>query len=62
MKERKENIEIIFTAAHQNMDLNRLLQTLEFVQKKVVAGAKERSNQECFKAILTILNVGKFFA
>ena len=69
MKERKENNEIIFTATHQNMGLNRFLQTLKFVHKnishlteKVVAGAKERSNQECFKAILTILNVGEFFA
>ena len=51
LKKRKENNETIFTAAHQNIGLNRLLQTLEFVQKKissltekVVAGTKERSN------------------
>ena len=66
MKERKE---IIFTAAHQNMGLNRLLKTLEYVKKnissltaKVVAGARQRSNRDCFKAILTIPNVGEFFA
>ena len=69
LKARKENHETIFTAAHQSMGLNRLLQTLEFVQKnisglseKVVAGAKARSNRDSFKAILTIPNVGEFFA
>ena len=55
LKERKENSETIFTAAHQTVGLNRLLQTLEFVKKnissltkQVVAGAKRRSNRECF--------------
>ena len=69
LKEMKENNETIFTAAHQNMGLNRLLETLEFVKKnisslaaKVVAGARRRSNRDCFKAILTIPNVWGFFA
>ena len=46
LKERKETI---FTTAHQNMGLNRLLKTLKFVKKnissltaKVVAGAQSR--------------------
>ena len=69
LKERKENNEIIFTAAHQNMGLVRLLKTLEFVKKnissltaEVVAGARKRSNRDCFRAILKIPNVGDFFA
>ena len=69
LKDRKENNEIIFTAAHQNMGLGRLLKTLEFVKKnissltaEVVAGARQRSTRVCFKAILKIPNVGEFFA
>ena len=68
LKKRKNN-KIIFTAAHQNMGLDRLLQTLEFVKKnisgltaEVVAGARQRSTRVCFQAILKIPNVGEFFA
>ena len=66
LKDRKENNEIIFTAAHQNMGLGRLLKTLEFVKKnissltaEVVAGARQRSTRVCFKAILKIQYVGE---
>ena len=47
----------------------RLLQTLKYVKKnlssltnKVITGARERSNKLGFKTILTIPNVGDFFA
>ena len=69
LKEKKESGTTIFTAAHQNMGLSRLLKTFEYVKKnissltsQVITGAHEKSSRKSFKAILTIPNVGDFFA
>ena len=69
LQERKENGVIIFTAAHQNMGFARLTKTLEYVKKNissltsdVIVGAQRRSSKSCFKTVLSIPNVGDFFA
>ena len=59
----------VFTAAHQNMGLRRLLETFKFVSKNVkdlAAGiakhAKNRSLRGVNEVLLSISNVGGFFS
>ena len=69
LNKKKSEGTVIFTAAHQNMGLRRLLDTFDFVRKnigklakEVVAGAKRRSIKDCQNALLKMPNVGDFFA
>ena len=68
LKKRKNN-EIIFTATNKNMGHNRLFKTLDFVTNNisslttgVVAGSRQKSTRDSFKAIQKIPKVGDFFA
>jgi len=59
----------VFTAAHQNMGLRRLLGTFEFVTKNIkklaadiAKHAKNRSLRGVNEVLLSIINVGGFFS
>ena len=69
LAEKKSQNEVIFTCAHQNMGYERLLKTLHFVRKnsaslasQVIKAAEMKSLKTAHKTLLSIPNVGAFFA
>ena len=69
LAEKKNAGEVIFTAAHQNMGFDRLLKTLTYVKKncasltsRVIEAAERKSLKMAHKRLLTLPNVGPFFA
>eukprot|EP00092_Neocalanus_flemingeri_P102066 GFUD01130529.1.p1 GENE.GFUD01130529.1~~GFUD01130529.1.p1 ORF type:complete len:892 (+),score=218.64 GFUD01130529.1:118-2793(+) len=69
LAKKKSSDVVIFTAAHQNMGYDRLMNTFEFVEKNVkslasqiVAAAKQKTIKKCQEVLLKIPNVGAFFA
>ena len=69
LAEKKSQNEVIFTCAHQNMGYERLLKTLHFARKnsaslasQVIKAAENKSLKMAHKTLLSIPNVGAFFA
>jgi len=71
LRDRFRNNKIIFTAAHQNMGLEKYLKTMSFVAKesninalsrKLRIAAENRNLKDCNQVLLSINNVGPFFA
>ena len=69
IRDKKKEGSVIFTAAHQVMGFDRLMKTIEYLKKnvknlssKLVSAAQKRSLKMCQTVVLTIPNVGDFFA
>ena len=69
IRDKKKEGSVIFTAAHQVMGFDRLMKTIEYLKKnvknlssKLVSAAQKRSLKMCQTVLLTIPNVGDFFA
>jgi hypothetical protein len=69
LQDKKKEGSVIFTAAHQVMGFDRLVKTINYLKKNIenlsselVSAAQKRSLKMCQTIILTIPNIGNFFA
>ena len=69
LRDKKKEGSVIFTAAHQVMGFDRLVKSINHLKKNIenlsselVSAAQKRSLKMCQTVILTIPNIGNFFA